>query len=138
MKQAAVVAWLGLLLVFLSASAVMAQQLGSSGSSIESVNPSCYIHKADYGQDAVTVVKDGHAVVLAGIYAQVRAEFVTAPCTTDPHRLWSAEDAGDVPGAMFSVYDFQVVSEDWRGASVDAYGAGLGRTWHAHAEVSLG
>lgn len=74
----------------------------------------------------------------SGVYAQVRGEFVMPPCTMDPHLTWYSTDAGDVKGALFSVYMFQVVSHDWRGASVDAYGSGLSRAWHAHAEVSLG
>ena len=106
--------------------------------SIQGVNPSCYVQKVDYDEDSAQVVKDGEVVTLAGVYAQVRGEFVPAPCTTDPHLTWYGADVGDVEGALVSVYAFQVVSHDWRGASVDAYGAGLGRTWHAFAEVSLG
>jgi hypothetical protein len=104
----------------------------------QGVDPSCYIQKVDYDEDSAQIVKDGEVVTLAGIYAQVRGEFVLPPCTTDPHLTWYAADSGDITGALVPVYAFDVVSHDWRGASVDAYGAGLGRTWHAFAEVSLG
>ena len=135
-KEIGVLSLVLVVLGILAAPALAAKSTTSD--SIQGVNPSCYIHKVDYGQDAKQVTKDGYVVTLAGIYAEVRGEFIMPPCTTDPHLTWYATDAGDIPGALFSVYDFQVVGHDWQGAWVDAYGSGLGRAWHAHAEVSLG
>ncbi|NJF24950.1 hypothetical protein [Thermococcus sp. Bubb.Bath] len=129
---------LGLIGFGLLVSSVLAAAEYTGNSNVNVVNPNCYIHKVDYGQDAMQFEKDGKVITMAGIYAQVRGEFIMPPCTMDPHLTWYATDAGDIPGALYSVYDFQVIDHDWRGASVDAYGSGLGRAWHAFAEVSLG
>ncbi len=127
-----------LVLVVLVILAAPALAVKNTNKGAQSANPNCYTHKVDYNEDSVKVAKDGGVVTLEGVYAQVRGEFVMPPCTMDPHLTWYSTDAGDVKGALFSVYMFQVVSHDWRGALVDAHGSGLSRAWHAHAEVSLG
>ncbi|CAI1492096.1 exported protein of unknown function [Thermococcus nautili] len=138
MRKKVVTAILAILLVFVSASVVLAGQPKDGDVSVDSINPSCYIRKADWDQDSVSVEKDGKVVTLAGIYAEVRASFITYPCTTDPHLTWADFDSGDVSGALFPVFCCRYYSKDWHGASAEAWGTGLGRTWHAFAEVSLG
>jgi len=138
MRRIGVATILVFLLVFVSASVVLAEQPKDGDAGIDSINPSCYIRKTDWDQDSVSVEKDGKVVTLAGIYAEVSASFITYPCTTDPHLISASFDSGDVSGALVPVFCCRYYSKDWHGASAEAWGTGLGRTWHAFAEVSLG